>query len=174
MDETVRENLSKHIGTAVFIVAWVVILLATRLPGILGVTSPIFKLFPEFPDAPAALIGFILGLCAFAALTPLFWIQFANLLPKLEMTWSFAIRFTALVLSILSYWLTIVFLFHSRDALDKFHYPIFSETTLCFVMLVYAIASGYITGFVYEPAVKAVSKIREYVRRKISERSASD
>jgi hypothetical protein len=147
MDETVRENLSKYVGKAAFFIAWVVILLATRLPGISGVTSPIFILFPKFPDAPAALIGFILGSCAYAALTPLFWIQFTNLLPKLEMTWSFAIRFAALVLSILSYWLTIVFLFHSREALEEFRYPIFSEGILCFPMLVYAAAFALLYWF---------------------------
>ncbi|UCE27727.1 MAG: hypothetical protein JSW52_02940, partial [Candidatus Coatesbacteria bacterium] len=120
------------------------------------------------------LIGFILGSCAFAALTPLFGIQFANLLPKLEMTWSFVIRFTALVLLLVSYSLTAMFLFHSRDALEEFRYPSFGEGTLYLIVYVYAIATGSITGFVYEPVVKAVSKIREYVRRKKSERSASN
>jgi hypothetical protein len=67
-----------------------------------------------------------------------------------------------------------VFLFHSRDALEEFHYPIFGEGTLYLIFYVYAITTGCITGFVYEPAVKAVSKIREYVRRKKSERSVSD
>jgi hypothetical protein len=90
------------------------------------------------------------------------------------MTWSFAVRFTALVLLLVSYSLTVMFLFHSRDALEEFRYPIFGEGTLYIIVYVYAVASGYITGFVYEPAVKAVSKIREFIRRKISERSASD
>jgi hypothetical protein len=174
MDETVRENLSKHVGKAALLVAMNVTVLIAILPVIFGVTSPIVKLFLEFPDARAALIGFILGSSACTALTPLFGIQFANLLPKLEMTRSFAIRFTALVLLIVSYGLTVAFLFHSRDALEEFHYPIFGEGTLYLIVYVYAIATGYITGFVYEPAIKAVSKIREYVRRKISERNTSD
>jgi hypothetical protein len=173
MDETVRENLSKHIDKAATFIAMNVIALILILPLIFGVTSPIIKLFLEFPDARAALIGFILGSCAFAALTPLFAIQFANLLPKLEMTWSFVIRFTALVFLLVSYALTGVFIFHSRDALEEFRYPIFGESTLYLIVYVYAIATGCITGFVYEPAVKAVSKIREYVRRKKSERSTS-
>jgi|GEM_PF-1186438 len=173
MDETVRENLSKHIGKAALFVAMNVMFLVAILPEIFGVTSPFIILFREFPDARAALIGFILGSSVCAALTPLFGIQFANLLPKLEMTWSFAVRFTALVLLLVSYGLTVVFLFHSRDALEEFRYPIFGEGTLYLVVYVYAIATGCITGFVYEPAVKAVSKIREYVRRKKSERSTS-
>lgn len=174
MDETVRENLSKHIGTAAFIVAGGVIALAVILPEIFGVTLPITKLFPMFPDGRTALIRFILGLCACAAFPPLFWIQLANLRRKFDMTWSFAILFAAFTLSVLSYVPTVVFLFYSRDALEKFHYPIFSKATLYLVIYGYNMASGYVTAFVYEPAVKAVSKIRDFIRRKKSERSASD
>jgi hypothetical protein len=166
MDETVRENLSKYVGTAAFIVAGGVILLAQILPEVFGVTLPITKLFPKYGDARTALIRFILGLCACAAFPPLFWIQLENLRRKFDMTWSFVVLFAAFTLSILSFIPTVVFLFHSRDALERFHYPVFSEGTLYFAVYGYTGGSGYVMRFVYERAVKIVSKVRKYVKGK--------
>ena len=174
MDETVRENLSNLVGAAAFFVAGGVIFLAQILPEIFGVTLPITELFPRFLDARTALIRFILGLCACAAFPPLFWIQLANLRRKFDMTWSFAVLFAAFTLSVLSYVPTVVFLFYSRDALEKFHYPVFSESTLYFAIYGYNGVSGYIMRFVYEPVVKAVSRVKKFVGYKRSEKDTPD
>jgi hypothetical protein len=162
-EEPVREKISKKIGTAVIVVAVGVIVLAQIIPDIFGVTLPITKLFPKFPDARTALIGFVLGLGAFVAFPPLFGIQFANLGPKLAKTWAHAILATVLSLSVLSYALIVVFLFYSRHVLEKFHYPIFGETTLYFVIFGYTTAISYFAAFVYEPLVKAVSRVKKFV-----------
>ena len=158
-----REKLSKRIGTAVIIITVGVLFLARILPGIFGVALPITKIFPKFPDARAALIGFGLAVCAFVAFPPLLGIQLANLGPKLAKTWADAILSTVLSLSILSYALIVVFLFYSRHALEKFHYPIFSDTVLIFIIFGYTTALSYITAFVYEPVVKIISKVRKFV-----------
>jgi hypothetical protein len=161
--EPFREKLSEKIGTAVIVVTVGVIVLAQIIPDIFGVTLPITKLFPRFPDARTALIGFVLGLCAFVAFPPLFGIQFANLGPKLAKTWAHAILATVLSLSVLSYALIVVFLFYSRQSVEKFHGPIFSETVLYFVIFGYPIAISYFVAFVYEPLVKAVSRVKKFV-----------
>jgi hypothetical protein len=170
-EEPVREKISKKIGTGVIVVAVGVIFLAQILPEIFGVTLPITKLFPKYPDARTALIGFILGLGAFVAFPPLFGIQFANLGPKLAKTWADAILSTLLALSILSYVLIVVFLFYTHNVLEKFHYPIFSGTVLYFIIFGYPTVLGYVMSFVYEPVAKLVSKVGKYLGGK---KSASD
>jgi uncharacterized membrane protein len=173
-EEPIREKISKKIGTAVIVVTVGVIVLAQILPEIFGVTLPITKLFPRFPDARTALIGFVLGLWAFVAFPPLFGIQFANLGPKLPKTWADAILSTLLSLSILSYVLIVVFLFYVHNVLEKFHYPVFSGTVLYFIIFGYPTVLGYIMGFVYEPVAKIVSKVRKYLGYKRSEKGTLD
>jgi hypothetical protein len=173
-EEPIREKISKKIGTGVIVVAVGVIFLAQILPDIFGVTLPITKLFPKFPDARTALIGFVLGLGAFVAFPPLFGIQFASLGPKLTKTWADAILATVLSLSVLAYALIVVFLFYTRHVLERFHYPIFGETTLYFIIFGYTTALGYIMAFVYEPVAKILSKVRKHVGYKRSEKGTPD
>jgi len=163
-----REKLSKIIGTTVIIITVGVLVFARFIPEIFGVTLPVIKLFPKFADGRTAFIGFILGACAFVTFPFLLGFQLANLGPKLAKTWSYAILATVLSLSILSYVLIVVFLFYSRQAVEKFHGQIFGETVLYFVIAGYPIAISYFVAFVYEPVVKAISKIRGFVRRKKS------
>jgi hypothetical protein len=157
------EKLSKIIGTTVIIITVGVLVFSRFLPEIFGVTLPVIKLFPKFADGRTAFIGFILGACAFVAFPFLLGLQLANLGPKLAKTWADAILATVLSLSILSYVLIVVFLFYSRQAVEKFHGPVFSETVLYFVIAGYPIAVSYFAAFVYEPLAKAVSRVKKFI-----------
>jgi hypothetical protein len=162
----IREKVSKIIGTTVIIITVGVLVFARFLPEVFGITLPIIGLFPKFADGRTAFIGFVIGVCAFVTFPFLLGLQLANLGPKLAKTWADAILSIVLSLSIISYALIVVFLFYSRQAVEKFHGRIFSETVLYFVIFGYPIAISYFVAFVYEPLVKVVSKIRAFVRRK--------